>query len=138
MIIDAKDLLLGRMGTVVAKKALLGEAIDIVNCEESVLSGNKDKILSDYKETYDRGIPKKGPFHHKMPDRLVRRMIRGMLPYKKERGKEAYKRIRCFVGVPEDMKDQKMETIKEANADKLPTIKYTKVKDVCKYLGAKI
>ena len=37
MIIDAKNLVLGRMATVVAKEALLGEKIDIINCEKAVV-----------------------------------------------------------------------------------------------------
>ena len=73
-----------------------------------------------------------------MPDRLVKRMIRGMLPYKKERGKAALDNIRCFVGMPEELKDQKAETIPEAKLDKLPNISFMKVKDICKQLGAKL
>ena len=49
MILDATNLILGRMATAVAKKALLGEKIDIVNCENAVISGNKYQILERYK-----------------------------------------------------------------------------------------
>ena len=73
-----------------------------------------------------------------MPDRFVKRAIRGMLPYKKERGRSAFKNIKCHLGVPEDLKDKKLDTIKEANIDKVPNLKYIKVKDVCKHIGAKI
>ena len=138
MIIDANNLILGRLGTYVAKKALLGEYIDIVNCENSVVTGDRNKIFEKYDNFLKRGIPAKGPFIRRMPDRFVKRAIRGMLPYKKERGRSAFKNIKCHLGVPEDLKDKKLDTIKEANIDKVPNLKYIKVKDVCKHIGAKI
>ena len=138
MIIDANNLILGRLGTYVAKKALLGEDIDIVNCENSVITGDRKKIFEKYDNFLKRGIPAKGPFIRRMPERFVKRAIRGMLPYKKERGRSAFKNIKCHLGVPEDLKDNKLDTIKEANIDKVPNLKYIKVKDVCKHIGAKI
>ena len=48
MIIDANNLILGRLGTYAAKKALLGEKIDIVNCESCVITGNRKKIFDNY------------------------------------------------------------------------------------------
>ena len=137
MIIDANNLILGRIGTFVAKKALLGEKIDIVNCESSVVTGNKDKIFGDYKKSSKRGIPSKGPFFYKMPDRFVKRTIRGMLPYKKERGRNAFKNIKCHIGIPENLKNQKFDTIKNANVEKLPNLNYATVKEICVQLGAK-
>lgn len=138
MIIDANDLVIGRLGTVVAKKALLGEKVDIVNCEQAVITGKKQKVLADYKQTYNRGIPVKGPFHHSMPDKFVKRAIRGMLPYKKERGKIAFKNIMCHVGIPSNLKDQKMETVDDANVNKMESSDFVKVKDICKFVGAKL
>ena len=138
MIIDANDLVLGRLGTYVAKKALLGEKIDIINCENSVVTGDKYKIFEDYKKRSRRGTPSKGPFIYKIPDRFVKRSIRGMLPYKKERGRSAFKNIKCHIGVPENLKKEKFDTIKFANVGKLPNLKYVRVKDICINLGAKI
>ena len=96
MIIDANNLILGRLGAYVAKKALLGEKIDIVNCESCVVTGKRDKIFWDYRNKLKRGIPSKGPFTYRMPHRFVKRAIRGMLPYKKERGRIAFKNIKCY------------------------------------------
>jgi len=138
MIVDANNLILGRLGTFAAKKALLGEKIDIVNCENSVVTGDRAKIFEDYDNFLKRGTPSKGPFVQRMPDRFVKRVIRGMLPYKKERGRIAIKNIKCYIGVPNDFKDQKMDTIKEANVEKVPNLKYVKIKDICKHIGAKI
>ncbi|MEM2673397.1 MAG: 50S ribosomal protein L13, partial [Candidatus Bathyarchaeia archaeon] len=44
---------------------------------------------------------------------------RGMLPYKRTRGREALKRLRVYVGVPEELKGRSMETIPEADAGRL-------------------
>ena len=138
MIIDATDLILGRMATLVAKKALEGEKVDIVNCEEAVLTGNKDQIIARYKQRRYRGVPLQGPYFPRYPDRLVRRVVRGMLPYKKTRGREAFQRVMCHISVPEKFKDGKFETIKEVHIDKVPNLKYMKIKDICRVLGAKI
>ncbi|MFH0868111.1 MAG: 50S ribosomal protein L13, partial [Candidatus Woesearchaeota archaeon] len=64
--------------------------------------------------------------------------IRGMLPYKKERGRTAFKNIKCYIGIPEDFKNQKMDTIKNANVEKVPNLKFVKVKDICIHIGAKL
>ena len=50
MIIDASDMILGRLATYVAKKALLGEKVDIVNCEKAVITGNKKSVFEKYKK----------------------------------------------------------------------------------------
>lgn len=138
MIIDANNLILGRLGTYVAKQVLLGEKIDIVNCESCVITGDRKKIFEGYDNKLKRGIPAKGPFTRRMPDRFVKRAIRGMLPYKKERGRVAFENIKCHIGVPENLKNQKFDTLKDANVEKTPNLKYIKIKDVCKHIGAKI
>jgi len=138
MIIDATNLLIGRMASVLAKKALLGEKIDIVNCEKAVISGGRANVLARYRQKADRGIPLKGPYFPNMPDRLVRRTIRGMLPYKQEKGRKAFERVMCYIGVPMQFKDKRFETVKEANVDKLPNMKFATVADIAKQLGAKI
>jgi len=138
MIIDATDMILGRLASHVAKHALLGEKVDIVNCEKAVLSGSKANVLAKFNQKVKRGIPLKGPYYPKMPDRIVRRTIRGMLPYKQEKGRVAYKRVMCYIGIPEEFKDAKLETIPTANISKCPTLKFVKVETVSKFLGAKI
>ena len=138
MIIDANNLILGRLGTFVAKKALLGKKIDIVNCESCVVTGGRARIFKDYDNFLKRGTQSKGPFVRRMPDRFVKRAIRGMLPYKKDRGRIAFKNIKCYIGVPENLKNQKFDTIKSANVEKVPNLKYIKIKDICVHIGAKL
>ncbi|MFH1642886.1 MAG: 50S ribosomal protein L13 [Nanoarchaeota archaeon] len=137
MIIDGTNLIIGRLGTYVAKKALLGEEIFILNSENVVITGKKDMVIKKYLKVQERGTHK-GPFLPKLPNRFVRRSIRGMLPYKRERGKAAYKRIKCYMGVPEEFQEKKMERIKSADVSKLPNLHFITVKNICKRLGAKI
>ncbi|MBU0471492.1 MAG: 50S ribosomal protein L13 [Nanoarchaeota archaeon] len=137
MIIDATNLILGRFATVVAKKSLQGEQIDIVNCEKAVIVGKKEKVLAKYRNTRERGAPLVGPYFPRMTDRFVRRTIRGMIPYKQPKGKEAFKRIMCYKGTPIDLQNKKIETIKEANVSRLSHTKYLTVETICKFLGGK-
>jgi large subunit ribosomal protein L13 len=139
MIIDATNLIVGRMAAKAAKLALLGERVDIVNCEKAIITGSRRNVIEKYKRKRDLGhSPFKGPYIIRSPDRIVKRIIRGMLPYKKERGERAFKRIKCHVGVPDEFENEKMiATIKEANVSKLPNLKYITIEEVSKEMGAK-
>lgn len=138
MIIDGTNLILGRLGSYVAKKALLGVKVEIINCENIVVTGKKYGILKKYTKKLSMGTPSKGPFVYKKPDRFVKRAIRGMLPYKKERGKKAFKNIKCYIGIPENLSKEKIETVEIANIKKVPSLDYIKVKDISRSIGGKI
>lgn len=137
MIIDATNLVLGRLATFAAKKSLLGEKVDIINCEKAVITGDPTTTYTRFKQRRDLGIPLKGPYPSRMPDRIVRRTIRGMLPRKKTKGRDAFSRVMCYIGIPDKVKDKKAETIKGANISKVPSLKYTTVGEISKLLGAK-
>ena len=137
MIIDATNLLLGRMASFIAKKALLGEKIDIINCEKAMISGNKASMIEKYKQRQLIGNTFKGPFYPRKPNMFVRRAIRGMLSYKRESGRKAFERIKCYIGVPDNFKDKKAETVENANVKKLPYLKYVEISRICKETGAK-
>ena len=133
-VIDASDLICGRLATVVAKRALLGEKISIVNSEKAVITGKKEYLLRHYKEKAARGNPLKGPFQPKMPDRFLRRIIRGMLPYKQEKGLKAYKSVLCYIGIPDEFKSQKLETIESAHIKNSKALKYMTVGEICRLI----
>jgi len=118
-VINAEGLILGRMASKVAKKLLNGEGVIIVNAEKSVLSGKKKSKVAEAKQFLAVGSPKRGPFHYRRPDRIMRKTVRGMLPIRQPKGKTAYKKLKVFMGVPEDLKDNKMDTFAEAQAAKL-------------------
>ncbi len=137
IIIDATDTVLGRMASFVAKKALAGEDVVIVNAEKAIITGNKENIFKKYKTRRDVGDRYHGPFFPRMPDRIVRRTIRGMLPYKSGKGKEALKRIKVFIGVPKEYQGKEMINL-EWKKDNLRDMKYVYVYELSRYLGAKI
>jgi large subunit ribosomal protein L13 len=135
MNIDATNLIVGRIATIAAKQSLLGKDVNIINCEKAVITGNKKRVLADYKRKREMGTPAKGPFIHRSADKIVKRIIRGMLPYKQEKGRIAFKKIKCYTGNPEDIKDAK--TIKEADVSRVPNLKYIKIGEISKFLGSK-
>jgi large subunit ribosomal protein L13 len=103
-IIDGKDMILGRLASYAAKEALKGEEIAILNCQDVIITGNESYTKKDFEARRGRvGSTQKGPKVSRMSDRIVKRTVRGMLPnYRVGRGREAFKRIRCYVGIPEN------------------------------------
>jgi large subunit ribosomal protein L13 len=104
-VVDATGLILGRVASVVAKKLLLGERVVILNAEKALISGRRLSTIRAAKKRLEwrtRGSKAKGPKHPRRPDGMVRRTVRGMLPWDKPRGHAAYKRLRVFIGVPDD------------------------------------
>jgi len=108
-IIDATGLIVGRMATQVAKAAMMGETVAVVNSEKAIFSGRREMVLGEFKNIENKATPYKGPFRVRLPDRILRRTIRGMLPIEKARGREAFKRVMCYIGVPSEFKDKKLE-----------------------------
>jgi len=119
IIVNAEGLILGRMCSKVAKRLLNGEEIVIVNAEKAVLSGKRKNKIAEAKEFLEVGAPERGPFHYRRPDRIVVKTVRGMLPVKQAKGKNALAKLRVFMGVPRELKDQKTETVKDALSAKL-------------------
>ena len=137
-VIDATDLILGRMAANVAKRAMLGETISVVNCEKIVISGSRRDIFTRYRERLAKGSQANGPFYPRKADAIVRRSIRGMIPYKQGKGKLALARVQVFIGVPENLAKEKLETIKEANVSRLGRAKHTVLSEIAIYLGGKL
>jgi len=135
-IIDAEGLILGRMASQVAKRLLNGEKIIIVNAEKAIISGKRLSILREKHEFLQVGHFRKGPYHPRRPDMIVKRVIRGMLPRKKPRGKDALKRLRVYMGVPKDYEDKEKEKISEADARDLRG-PYISVSELARNIGWK-
>src|SRR3989338_8655500 len=100
MILDAENSILGRLAAVAAKQALLGEEIKIINCEKAIITGDKKGTIEAYMKLLDIGQPQQGPFVQRRPDLFFRRVVRGMLPRRQIRGREALSRVKCYIGVP--------------------------------------
>lgn len=136
-IINGKGLILGRLASEVAN-ALLKEKrkrITIVNAEHVLISGSKETIFKEYKRKKDRGSPEQGPYYPKMPDRILKRAIRGMLPYKREKGQDAFSRLRVYSGIPDEYAGRAHKSIENADAARLSIAKYVTLGAVSKKLG---
>ncbi len=118
-IIDADGLVLGRMASVIAKRLLAGETIELVNAQNVVISGNKVKLVEEWKEFVHVGGFGKGPVHHRRPHEIVRRTVRGMLPYRIPKGEAAYKRLHVHLGVPDEFAKAEKQSLPECHSSKL-------------------
>jgi large subunit ribosomal protein L13 len=136
-VIDANNLILGRMASSVAQRLLVGEEIKIINAEKAIISGRKDTTFERYKRYTDRGSKEFGPQFPRRPDQIVARTVRGMIPHKKMRGREAYKKLKVYIGVPPELSKEQISTIEDASIMRLSTSNYTVLGELSKKLGSK-
>ena len=134
-IIDANGATLGRLSTNSAKRLLEGEKVAVINSEKAIISGKKFAIKKRYKEKREVGTYRKGPFFPRMPDQIVKRTIRGMIPYQTPHGRTAFKKLRCYMGIPKEFEGKKFEIIKEAL--KQP-VDFITIEELSRSLGAKV
>jgi len=121
-VVDASNLILGRMASYVAKQALEGKKMVVLNAEQAIISGTKARVVARAKtklKTRTLGNQEKAPTHPRRPDNYVRRVIRGMLPWKKPHGKQAFHRVIVYIGVPKEYEGKTYNTVSHANASKL-------------------
>lgn len=135
-IYNAEAQIVGRMSTKIAKDLLKGEDVIIVNTEKAVFAGSPKVKQKFYWERRERGHPKTGPFFPRTPQGIMRRAIRGMLPFHKLKGKAAFKRLKVCIGIPDKYKDKEYIQVKDANAEKL-RCKHITVEKLSLSLGAK-
>jgi large subunit ribosomal protein L13 len=135
IIVDAKDQILGRLATRVAKFALNGEPVRVINCGQAIITGRKEVVLEKFKQKVSRGVPLRGPYYPRQSDKIVRRTIRGMLPYKQERGATAYKNVLCFVGVPADFQGKETISFPDAAVTATNAKSYVYVGEISKLIG---
>ena len=115
LLMDAKNKILGRFCSQIAKKALLGEKIVIINAKEAIISGSKRDIHEKYLSKLNISTatnPRRGPFWPRRPDTFMRNVIKKMLPTKKIRGKDALKRVHVYIGaIPERFQNRYQKLI---------------------------
>jgi len=111
-IIDGKNAVLGRLASYAAKEALKGEEIIILNCGQVLITGNRKNIEEEFRRKRGRvGSGQRGPKHSGASEKIVKRTIRGMLPeHRFGRGREAFKRIKCYSGIPKEFEKEKKIT----------------------------
>lgn len=136
--LDATDAIIGRLMSYAAKQALLGHKVNMLNVEKALMSGSIEYNFERYhhliKET---GQYQKGPYIPRIADRFVKRLIRGMVPHKRQRGAEAYKRIMCYRGIPVEFKNKKLTTYEQSDKKRLHAVKFITIQQLCTKLGGR-
>jgi len=139
VIVDATNCIAGRMCSHVSKLLLEGNRVAIVNAEKAMLSGNRYRTIASYKEHLEINSvtnPIHGPFHPRRPDTILSKMVRGMVPKRKPDGISAFKHLRVYMGVPEDMKGANMKSFDDSKITK-PESYYISIGEVAKQIGWK-
>lgn len=107
-IIDVDGSILGRAASVIAKRLLLGEKIDVINADKALVSVHSGE---KYAEKSTRGGRDWGPYWPKNPALWFKRVVRGMVPRKITRGKNALMRFRAYEGIPAKLAGSAAEKI---------------------------
>lgn len=139
IVINGENMIMGRLASVIARKLLEGNRVVVVNVEKIVISGNKRSVVREYKEMLEIGTlrnPMRGPKHFRRPDNIFKDVVRGMLPKNNYRGREALKRLKVYIGFPEEFKRYKPISVPEADAGRLGR-KYVLLGEVAREIGWK-
>ncbi len=137
IIVDGTNQIAGRLCSHVAKLLINGNRVSIVNSENIMLSGDRKAIIEEYRKYLEISSitnPKFGPFHPRRPDTMISKMVRGMLPKNKPSGKTALKKLRAYLGVPNELKSKKTTQFEDAKIKK-PAPYYTSLGDLGRMVG---
>lgn len=131
-IYNGENCVLGRVLAKAAKEALKGEEVQIYNAEKMIITGNEKTTMAKYEERLsfrDPAKPEHSPKLARRPDLFVKRIVRNMLPKKSARGREAFRRIKIYMGGTKE----KAEKISELHKN----IRFMTIEKICRYLGWK-
>ncbi|MBI4448682.1 50S ribosomal protein L13 [Candidatus Woesearchaeota archaeon] len=137
LIIDATNQIMGRLCTHAAKAALLGTTVNIINCERAVITGSRTYRQTEMRTKKELGQPQQGPFASKMPDRFVRRCVRGMLPHHQPKGRAAFERVMCYIGTPLELQGKETTRYDDADVAHATRAKHLTIAQVCEFWGYK-
>ncbi|MDM7275081.1 MAG: 50S ribosomal protein L13 [Thermoprotei archaeon] len=120
--VDGAGMVLGRLASIVAKKLLGGYRVYVVNVDKIVVSGDRTRMIQYYKRTI---LNVKSHYSHRWrpkrprsPVRLFKATVWGMLP-KNNKGVKALKRLKAYIGVPEELSSRSFVKFPEADSSKL-------------------
>ena len=134
VVVDARNCIVGRVASKVAQRALDGERVAIINVEDAVVTGSEESTMEKYRTRTEQGSDR-GPYYPTRPDGILKRSVRGMLPYKSERGREAFENVRVYVGNPFD---EDGDALEGTTLDRLSNIKFLSLGEVSENLGANV
>lgn len=136
VVYDATGCVLGRLASTLASDVLDGEEVRVLNAERAVVTGERTDVLDRYRQKYQTGSQRKGPHFPRTPDRIVKRTVRGMLPHDQAKGREAYKRLKCYIGEPEEFDDADPEPLEGLEPGE--RTERVEVAEISEHLGAKV
>ena len=134
VVVDARNCIVGRVASKVAQRALDGERVAIINAEDAVVTGREGSVMDKYRTRTEQGSDR-GPHYPTRPDGIFKRAVRGMVPYKTERGRAAFENVRVYVGNPFD---EDGEALEGTTLDRLSNIKFLSLGEVSANLGANV
>lgn len=130
IVLDAENKIVGRLATTIARRVKDGEEVKIVNSEKAVISGDKEEVIESYRQKYERGSRDFGPHYPKRPDKILKRIIRNMLP---ENGDTDYESmVKTYLGNPDELDAEDPGT---REGDDLRNKNYVKLVEVSKAIG---
>lgn len=136
-VINGDGLILGRVVSYIAKNAMKGERFHVKNAEMMVISGSRNEIVAKYvkrRNLRNKANPEHSPKWPKRPDYLVKRVLKGMLPFAKASGKSAYRNVMIYMGDEgPKVEGEHVEFGDSFKKDKL--IKYITVLELCRALS---
>ena len=138
MIVDGKGLVSGRLASKVAKAAIKGEKVVVVNAEQIVMVGNKESIIEKFKTRTEARVlsnPHYGPKYSRIPSKIFRRSVKGMLPNKKRAAERILKNVEVFNAVPKELANEKMQTFDDIKYNERH--KAMTLKEIASHLGGK-
>lgn len=136
MILNADGMILGRLASFAAERALLGDNVEIVNCEKALVTGNKSNVLKRYNIKRKKGGPLHGPYFPREAHMIMKRTIRGMLPFSQDKGRNAFRRVKCHLGIPKNFEGEDLAKVEYADKSRLQTKKYITLGELSRLLGA--
>jgi len=138
IVVDATNHIAGSLSSHVAKLLITGNRVSILNCEKIMYSGTRANLIAEYRAFLEINSiihPKHGPVHYRRPDTIISKMIRGMLPFdRKPSGITAFKRLRAYIGSPQELKPFKKIQFEKALIRRSQS-NYTTMAELCRVIG---
>jgi large subunit ribosomal protein L13 len=141
IIIDAENALLGRLATRVAKLAMLGFKVYVVNVEKAVISGDKKSIVDSYKLLL-KVKTHKNPYRHSIhrprhPVNIFKKTVKLMMPKHSSSRFEILEQVKAYIGIPQEFMNKSIIKILDCDASYLKRRKIVSLGVVAKELGWK-
>ena len=145
-VFDAEGMVLGRLASATADLLLKAARDDrddkvvIVNAEKAIVTGSRTSVFNKYQEKYKLNHARKGPFFPRMPDMILKRAVRGMLPYQsKSSGRRALRNLRVEIGCPTHLSGDLPEGHQHGDDSKIRKLtpeRFVSLGDISANLGA--